>query len=137
MSKQSNFRFIPTGNQEYSSSICGIVRCMSLLPPLLPWGYSYARKRKHAGWNYLNTDSEFRLFEGYSAFGFIQSQGRKEFLFIGNWRSQTDVLFYLSNSKLTESKESNESNNTLKQTSEDKYDVHQIHLLLGLVVQQD
>lgn len=43
-----------------------------------------------------------------SAFGFIQSQGKKEFLFIGNWRSHTDVLFQLSNSKLTESKESRE-----------------------------
>lgn len=108
MSKQSNFRFIPTGNQEYSSSICGTVRYMSLLPPPLPCGYTYPRKRKQAGWNYLKTDSEFRLFEGYGAFGFIQSQGRKEFLFIGNWRSHTDVLFQLSNSKLTESKESRE-----------------------------
>lgn len=34
-------------------------------------------QEEEAGWNYLNTDSEFRFFEGYSAFGFIQAQGRK------------------------------------------------------------
>lgn len=91
MSEQSNFRSVPTGNQEYHSSICNIVRCMPLLPPLLPCGYTFPRKREWAGWNYLNIDLAFRLFGGHSAFGFIESQGRKEFLFIGNERSHTDI----------------------------------------------
>lgn len=66
VSEPFNFISIPAGNQDYHSSICSIVKFMPLLHHS-----SCPRKRKWAGWNYLNEDPNFRPFGGHSAFEFI------------------------------------------------------------------